>query len=121
LSESGAVPFLRFNLKQTLEGLTQGRPASLVADEVRTEQASQMRSHEDALMDIALEHAGLIVELANTVRIALEAAQVGRQNEVAAMAGAGQGSGDGADRELNGARGSLLEDDNFSATCALNA
>lgn len=112
LSESRAVQFLRFNLKQALEGLTQGRPASLVADEVRAELASQVRSTEDALLDTALEHAGLIVELADTVRTALEAAQAGRQHEVAAMAERAKDWETAADRELNSARGTLLEGDN---------
>jgi len=113
LSEGRAVQFLRFNLKQALEGLKQGRPASLVADEIRTELASQVRSTEDALLDIALEHAGLIVELADTVRTALEAAQVGRQHEVAAMAERAKNWETAADHELNSARGTLLEGDNF--------
>jgi uncharacterized protein Yka (UPF0111/DUF47 family) len=113
LSESRAMGFLRFNLKQALEGLTLGRPASLVADEIRTELASQVRSTEDALLDTALEHAGLIVELADTVRAALEAAQAGRQHEVAAMAERAKDWETAADRELNSARGTLLEGDNF--------
>lgn len=112
LSESRAVQFLRFNLKQALEGLMQGRPASLVADEVRTELASQVRSTEDALLDTALEHAGLIVELADTVRTALEAALAGRQHEVMAMAERAKDWETAADRELNSARGTLLDGDN---------
>jgi uncharacterized protein Yka (UPF0111/DUF47 family) len=113
LTESRAVQFLRFNLKQALEGLTQGRPASLVADEIRTELASQVRSTEDAMLDTALEHAGLIVELADTVRTALEAAQAGRRHEVAAMAQRAKDWETAADLELNSARGTLLEGDNF--------
>lgn len=113
LTESRAVQFLRFNLKQALEGLTQGRPASLIADEIRTELASQVRSTEDALLDTALEHAGLIVELADTVRAALEAAQAGHQHAVAAMAERAKDWETEADRELNSARNTLLEGDNF--------
>ncbi|MBI1283390.1 MAG: DUF47 family protein [Thiobacillus sp.] len=113
LTANRAVQFLRFNLKQALEGLTQGRPASLIADEIRTELASQVRSTEDAMLDTALEHAGLIVELADTVRTALEAAQAGRQQEVAAMAQRAKDWETAADRELNNARSTLLEGDNF--------
>ncbi|MEW5966712.1 MAG: hypothetical protein AB1720_06890 [Pseudomonadota bacterium] len=113
LTESRAEQFLRFNLKQALEGLTQGQPASLVADEIRTELASQVRSAEDAMLDTALEHAGLIVELADTVRAALEAAQAGRQHEVAAMAERAKDWETAADLELNSARSTLLEGDNF--------
>ncbi len=113
LTEARAVQFLRFNLKQALEGMSQGRPASLVADEIRTELASQVRSTEDALLDTALEHAGLIVELADTVRAALDAAQAGRQHEVAAMAEHAKDWETAADRELNLARATLQEGDNF--------
>jgi len=113
LTENRAVQFLRFNLKQALEGLKQGRPASLVADEIRTELASQVRSTEDAMLDIALEHAGLIVELADTVRAALEAAQTGRQHEVATLAERAKDWETAADRELNSARNTQLEGDNF--------
>ena len=113
LTESRAVQFLRFNLKQALEGLSEGRPASLIADEIRTELASQVRSTEDALLDTALEHAGLIVELADTVRAVLEAAQAGQQHTVAAMAERAKDWETAADRELNSARNTLLEGDNF--------
>jgi uncharacterized protein Yka (UPF0111/DUF47 family) len=107
------VQFLRFNLKRALEGLTLGQPASLIADEIRTELASLVRSTEDALLDTALEHAGLIVELADTVRAALEAAQAGRQHEVAAMAERGKDWETAADRELNAARSTQQEGDHF--------
>jgi len=113
LTGNRAVQFLRFNLKQALEGLTQGRPASLIADEIRTELASQVRSTEDAMLDTALEHAGLIVELADTVRTALEAAQAGRRHEVTTMAQRAKDWETAADRELNNARSTLLEGDNF--------
>ena len=113
LTESRAVQFLRFNLKQALEGLSEGRPASLIADEIRTELASQVRSTEDALLDTALEHAGLIVELADTVRAALEAAQAGQQHAVAAMAERAKDWETAADRELNSARNTQLEGDTF--------
>lgn len=113
LTESRAVQFLRFNLKQALEGLSEGRPASLIADEIRTELASQVRSTEDALLDTALEHAGLIVELADTVRAALEAAQADQQHAVAAMAERAKDWETAADRELNSARNTQLEGDTF--------
>jgi uncharacterized protein Yka (UPF0111/DUF47 family) len=113
LTEHRAIQFLRFNLKRALDGLTQGQPATLVADEIRTELASQVRSTEDALLDTALEHAGLIVELADTVRSALEAAQAGRSNAVAAMAERAKDWETAADRELNSARATLLEGDTF--------
>lgn len=113
LTEARAVQFLRFNLRQSLEGLMQGRPASLVADEIRAELASQVRSTEDALLDTALEHAGLMVELADTVRAALEAALAGRRDAVAAMAERAKAWETAADRELNAARAAQQEGENF--------
>jgi uncharacterized protein Yka (UPF0111/DUF47 family) len=108
-----AEQFMRFNLKRSIESLNRGQPPSLIEDEIRTELASQVRSSEDALLDTALEHAGLIVELADTVRVALEAAQAGQLNEVAAMADRAKAWETAADHELNTARGALQEDDNF--------
>jgi hypothetical protein len=97
------VEFMRFSLKQSLEDLSQGRPASLIEDELRTELASQVRSSEDALLDAALEQAGLIVELADTVRAAIEAARAGHLDEVAAMAERAKEWETAADRQLHDA------------------
>lgn len=115
LSEDRTVQFLRFNLKRALEGLTLGQPTSLIADEIRTELASQVRSSEDALLDTALEHAGFIVELADTVRLALEAAKGGRAHEVSVMAERGKAWETAADRELNRARSAEQGDERFLA------
>lgn len=113
LTESRAVDFLRFNLTRAFEGLRQGRPISLLADEIRTELASLVRSTEDALLDTALEQAGLIVELADTVRGALTAMQAGHPEEVAAMAELAKDWETAADRELNNARESRRDGELF--------
>lgn len=113
LTESSAVQFLQFSLRQALEGLRQGRSASFVADEIRTELASQVRSTEDALLDSALEHAGLIVELADSVRSVLAAAQSSRTYEITTLAETAKNLETAADKELNQARAILQEDDNF--------
>lgn len=113
LGEERSAQFLRFNFRQAFEGLTQGRPASLVADEVRAELASQVRSTEDALLDTALEHAGLMVELADTVRAVLDAAQAGRRSDVAAMAERAKDWETAADQALNVARAAQQEDGSF--------
>lgn len=116
LTESRAVQFLRFSLKQALDGLSQGRPGSLVADEIRAELASQVRSTEDALLDTSLEHAGLIVELADSVRGTLELAQAGRQQDISVMAERAKAWETAADAELNSARSTLQvqEGDTFT-------
>jgi uncharacterized protein Yka (UPF0111/DUF47 family) len=113
LTEHRAVQFLRYNLKQALDGLMQGHPSSLVADEIRTELASQVRSAEDALLDTSLEHAGLIVELADTVRSTLEAAKAGHHQAISAMAEKAKAWETAADQELNNARNTVQESDHF--------
>ena len=113
LTDGRTAQFLRFTLRQTLEGLRQGRPASFVADEIRTELASQVRSTEDALLDAALEQAGLIVELADTVRAVLAAAQAGRLAEVATLAERAKAWETVADQELISARSTSQEGDSF--------
>jgi uncharacterized protein Yka (UPF0111/DUF47 family) len=114
LTKERAVQFLRFTLKQALDGARQGRPVSLVADEIRTELASQVRSSEDALLDTALDHAGLIVELAETVRASLAALQAARTDEVGALAEKAKGLESSADQLLNDARGILHEGGDFT-------
>ncbi len=116
LTKERAVQFLRFTLKQALDGARQGRPVSLVADEIRTELASQVRSSEDALLDTALDHAGLIVELAETVRASLAALQAARTDEVGALAEKAKGLESSADQLLNDARGILHEGGDFTVT-----
>jgi uncharacterized protein Yka (UPF0111/DUF47 family) len=113
LTEERAVQFLEFVLKQALDGARQGRPPSLVADEIRTELASRVRSTEDALLDTAIDHAGLIVELADTVRAALAAVRAGRPADVAALAERAKDWETAADRELNEVRGISRERDHF--------
>jgi uncharacterized protein Yka (UPF0111/DUF47 family) len=54
------------------------------------------------------------VELADTVRDALEAAQAGRPHEVSTLADRAKDWETAADAELNSARGTQLEGDNFT-------
>ena len=69
-----AVRYLQFVLRAASEGLRQGRPASLIADEARAALAAEARSAEDALLDGVVEHAGLIQTLAAALRGALDEA-----------------------------------------------
>ena len=113
LTEARAVQFLQFTLRAALEGSRLGRPASLVADEVRSELASQVRSTEDALLDAALDHGALIVELADTLRLALAAVEGARAEEVPTLAERAKNLETSADQILNDVRGISQEDDNF--------
>lgn len=113
LSETQATLFLQFNLTKAFEGLRHGRPVSLIVDEIRTELASLVRSTEDALLDMALEQAGLIVELADTVRSALTALRGGHAEMVPVMADKAKAWETAADQELNSARESLRVGEHF--------
>lgn len=113
LGEQRAVDFLRFTLTKTFGGLRQGRSPSLITDEIRTELASLVRSSEDALLDTAIEQAGLIVELADTVRSGLIAAQTGQPDNLLAMAKKAKKWETTADQELNSVRSPVIRGDHF--------
>ena len=66
-----AGEFFRFVLRTCAEGLLSGRPDSLIVDEIRTELLNHVRTFRQGLLDIAAEHAGMIVEIACGVRDAL--------------------------------------------------
>jgi uncharacterized protein Yka (UPF0111/DUF47 family) len=68
LGEKPATQYLRFVLKSCSEGLRQGRQESLLQDEIRAELFNHLRSARYGLLDIAAEHAALIVEVASGLR-----------------------------------------------------
>ena len=68
LPKGKAVEFFRFVLKTCAEGLLGGRPESLIVDEIRTELLNHVRTFRQGLLDIASEHAGVIVEIAEGIR-----------------------------------------------------
>jgi len=113
LTKPRAVQFLRLTLQQSLEALRHERSASLLADEVRTELASQVRSAEDALLDTALEHLGLVSQLADTVRATLSAVRAVRPQEMATLVERAKEWETAADQQLNEARNATVEGDNF--------
>ncbi len=115
LSGSRTVQFLQFCLTRAFEDLQLGRPISLIADEIRTELASFVRSAEDALLDSAVEQAGLIVELADAVRSALAALQAGHPETVPLMAEKAKVWETVADQELNAVRESSRTAGHFLA------
>lgn len=73
LGRERAVAFLRFVLRAASEGLRRGRSPYLVRDEVRAELTQYLRSAEQGALAVAVDHAGLVVELAAGLRDALEA------------------------------------------------
>ena len=71
LGEKAAVQYLQFVLKTCAAGLLNGRDEALIRDEVRAELFDHIRSARHGLLDIAAEHAALILEIAAGLRNAL--------------------------------------------------
>ena len=68
LPRGKAGDFFRFVLRTCAEGLLAARPESLIVDEIRTELLNYVRTFRQGLLDIASEHAGTIVEIAEGIR-----------------------------------------------------
>jgi len=110
-----AVRYLRFVLRAASEGLRQGRPTSLIADEARAALAAEARSAEDALLDRVVEHAGLVQTLASAIRIALD--EVARRPEALEhLAQRAKEWESAADAELNAARDGASGEASFLLT-----
>jgi uncharacterized protein Yka (UPF0111/DUF47 family) len=71
LGAERAVRFLEFTLKSAATELLAGKTESLVHDELRAELSRQLRDSKQSVLDLACEHAGLIVEIASAVRDSL--------------------------------------------------
>ena len=71
VGEDGAVEFLREALRIASEGLRAGRSAMAVRDLLRAELLARVASIADRILDIALDHAALMLDLGNLVRGAL--------------------------------------------------
>jgi uncharacterized protein Yka (UPF0111/DUF47 family) len=71
LGRREAAQYLRFVLKACSEGLREGRAEPLIRDEVKVELLNYFRSAQQSLIDIAADHAALIVELASGIHDAL--------------------------------------------------
>ena len=68
LSREKAIVFLKFVLKTCAEGLIQGKSEFLIRDEVIVELSKNFRSIDESLLNIAANHASLVVEISTTVR-----------------------------------------------------
>ncbi len=60
--------FLKFTLKTASEGVLAGRSELLIRDEIRAELRNYLETAHQGLLEIAAEHASLIVEIAMAVR-----------------------------------------------------
>ena len=66
-----AEQYLKFVLRACSEGLRQGLTEALVRDEVKAELLNYFRTAQQTLLDMAADHAALIVEIASGLRDAL--------------------------------------------------
>ena len=71
LGEEGAAEFLREALRLSSESLRAGRTALAVRDLLRAELLAHVASISERIVDIALDHAALTLDLGNLVRGAL--------------------------------------------------
>jgi uncharacterized protein Yka (UPF0111/DUF47 family) len=68
LGNESAIQYLRFVLRTCAEGMLQGRHESLIQDQVRAELFNHLRSARHGVIDVAAEHAALILEIATGLR-----------------------------------------------------
>ena len=77
LGKDRALEFLKFVMKTTTEGLLSGRSESFIRDEVRAELLNYFHTASQGLLDIASDHAALVVEIATAIRDGLMKARAG--------------------------------------------
>ena len=68
LGRDAAIEFLRFVFRTASEALRDGRPESLIADEIRAELLGSFLSARQAVLDYASEQVALAIECAGAVR-----------------------------------------------------
>ena len=68
LGRDAAIDFLRFVLRTASEALRDGRPESLIADEIRAELLGSFLSARQSVLDFASEQVALAIEIAAAVR-----------------------------------------------------
>jgi len=73
LGDAETLSFLRFVFQTATEGLLSGASQGLIQDRVRVALAAHFSNEERRLLSLAVDHAGLIFELASLVRDGLQA------------------------------------------------
>ena len=81
LGAARAASFLKFTLQTTAEGLLAGRSELLIRDEIRAELRHYLDSVYEGLLELAGEHAALIVELAMAARDCLRFGNLASDHE----------------------------------------
>jgi uncharacterized protein Yka (UPF0111/DUF47 family) len=77
LGDAEAIKFMRFVLQAATEGLLSGQSQALIHDRIRVTLAAHFSNEERQLLGLAADHAGLIFELATSVRDGLQSGSDG--------------------------------------------
>lgn len=77
----GAREFLKFTLQTAAEGLLSGQSELLIRDRVRAELSNYLETAHQGLLELAAEHAALIVELSTAARDSLLLANTGTDSD----------------------------------------
>jgi hypothetical protein len=86
LGGEAAEECLRAVMRICAEGMLDGRSSSLIRDEVRAELAGWLRSARERVLELAVRHAELCVEIAEAARDAIEQAAAGERRRRKAIA-----------------------------------
>jgi len=120
LGRERALEFMRTLFRIAARYLLDGRPVSLVEDEVKAELAGYVSSAQEDMLDIAVEHASYLVELASGIRDSLVRARGADPLQVlVANAERAKEWESRADELLNAARAAARRADGMSFFAAL--
>jgi len=120
LGRERALEFMRTLFRIAARYLLDGRPVSLVEDEVKAELAGYVSSAQEDMLDIAVEHASYLVELASGIRDSLVRARGADPLQVlAANAERAKEWESRADELLNAARAAARRADGMNFFAAL--
>jgi hypothetical protein len=95
--------FLKFLLKACARGLLEGRSEALIRDQIRAELISHFHSREQQMLELACDHGGYILQIADLVR--RELAEWGAGGDRAAAASRAKVWERAADEKLMALRG----------------
>ena len=120
LGRERALEFMRTLFRVAALHLLDGRPVSLVEDEVKAELAGYVSSAQEDMLDIAVDHAGYLVELASGIRDSMVRARGSDSAHVLATnAERAKEWESRADEQLNAARAAARRADGMSFFAAL--
>jgi len=120
LGRERALEFMRALFRIAAGHLLDGRPVSLVEDEVKAELAGYVSSAQEGMLDIAVEHASYLVELASGIRDSLIRTRGADPLQIlAANAERAKEWESRADEQLNAARAAARRADGMSFFAAL--